>query len=273
MTIKTLTSLVFLIAAGQVSAQNIAAIMDLKTQSANKVNRTEAGITVSFIKSLDSVYNLSNTVRYGAVSVDYWNRPGFEKSTLKSIENKFRFSAAWLNKTKFTIEFTPMAAFETQLDHSDIYLLGGFETDYELNKKSKITIGVKRTAIFGKLQWLPVFAFQSQLTTKTAINIGFPESNITYSGNPRNRFGLANSFNGNFYRLDNTLNASDYSSFSQMTTSLNYDRTIDENWSLNLKGGYDFDRNNSLLDNNFKKTYDFNIKNGCNFSIAIKYKL
>jgi hypothetical protein len=61
-------------------------------------------------------------------------------------------------------------------------------------------------------------------------------------------------------------------SFSQMTSALEYERNMDTNWFVSLKGGYNFNKNYTLKNNNEVSTFDFNINNGYLFNIGIKYK-
>ena len=57
-----------------------------------------------------------------------------------------------------------------------------------------------------------------------------------------------------------------------MTSALEYERNMDTNWFVSLKGGYNFNKNYTLKNNNEVPTFDFNINNGYLFNIGIKYK-
>jgi hypothetical protein len=88
---------------------------------------------------------------------------------------------------------------------------------------------------------------------------------------------LTNSFNGNFYNLDKPevldhLNAATKVSFSQMTSALEYERNMDSNWFVSLKGGYEFNKKYNLTNNSGDSKLDFNSTNGYIFNIGIKYK-
>jgi len=143
-----------------------------------------------------------------------------------------------------------------------------------LSLKTKIVLGAGRTSIFGSPKFTPIIAFDYKMNEKANFRIGFPDSKVSYSNNERNRFSLTNSFNGNFYHLDqiNNENKAEKAVLSQMTSALEYERNVSNNWFLNFKAGYDFNKKYNLLDRNNHKVYDYNTGNGYVLGIGIKYK-
>lgn len=63
----------------------------------------------------------------------------------------------------------------------------------------------------------------------------------------RNTFSITNDFNGYFYNMNEktTIQNTEIErvSWSQMTTGFQYKRKFNENFILELKGGYDFNKN------------------------------
>jgi len=271
MKIKTLFNLLFVTTASHIYCQNISIKADLKMQPSEKINLSTAGIEVSVNKKIDSVYTFSNSTNYSSMHTDYSEMPAIhDDRRFKLVNNTFRFSAQLLKSTTFTAELQTVAAFEQHLDISDIFLLGGFEASRQFNDKNNLTLGVKRSNVFGKPQWLPFVSYWTKLNFNTEITIGFPKSEIKWSLHPNSIFKISNDFNGSFYHSDFN---SGLIGFSQMTTALQYERIVDKNFSVYFKGGYDFNRSYFQTNSDFQKTTDFYIENGCNLSISIKYKL
>jgi len=281
MKIKTFTNLLFMIPIFSLSAQNRYSLdLDVKTEPTEEITINETGIGFTISWNMDQKIKVTNTLKYKNVGVNYQ----LENYTLQNNLNQFNsfsdtfgFSRQLTKKTKLNFEIEPIANFESNLNLSDVTLLGGLEISHTINASNRISIGVKRMTIFGKPQIDPTFSFYHQINEKASIEIGFPNAAISYSNNIRNKFSLINSFAGSYYNLDQSMVLGDLNtitklSFSQITTALEYERNVDTNWFVNLKGGYGFNRSYNLTDNNGNTKIDFNIDNGYLFNIGIKYK-
>lgn len=281
MRIKIFACLLFLLALLKVSAQSTYSIeLNIKTEPTEKTTKNETEIEFCFFKNIGSKNKISNTFKYKDTGIIYdlgnYNLQDNNLNTFSSFENKFEILHAINQKTSLSIEIKPTVNFEKKIGISDVDIFGGLEISHSFNDSNSLAIGVKRAALFGKVEVLPTFSLTHSINKDTFVAIGFPDSQISYSNNSRNSFIIKNSFQGAVYSLDssentNAINATKMT-YSQMATSFTYERKIDTNWSLNFKGGYGFNNKYYLTDNKGDLKYDFNNNNGSIFNIGIKFK-
>ncbi|WP_228520721.1 DUF6268 family outer membrane beta-barrel protein [Flavobacterium sp. JLP] len=259
-------------------AQNtLSAEMNLKTEPTDKIDFNETNIIVSYNKKINTENEIKNTFEYSKLNVNYEEGNFLSQENLdrfNQLQNKIEFSHYVSNSTKLIFSVTPMVNFQQNLNMSDFAILGSFEIVQQLNLNTSIMLGAARTTVFGYPKVMPTLSLNYKLNNASALSIGFPDSRFSYSNNIRNKFSLTNSFNGNFYNLDekNTLNNAEKMTLSQMTSAFEYERNVDKNWFLNFKAGYDFNKKYNLIDSDNHKVYDFNTGNGYILGIGIKYK-
>ncbi|MDD5149238.1 MAG: DUF6268 family outer membrane beta-barrel protein [Flavobacterium sp.] len=268
----------FLFAISNLSAQNNYSIdFGINAQPTENIKSNEVSLEIDYSKTFDTKVRIANEFKFNSKKINYFNYD-FSNSLTEyyKIRNKFALTYLKSEKLNFNFEIEPFIASEYNLNVADIDLLGGLSIDFILSPKKEIRLGLSRNTSLGKPKILPVFSYYYAYNKEFSFSIGFPETNIKYSNNPRNSFYIKNSFTGDVYNLENTFKSfslnSTKSSFSQQTTSLEYERNMDANWFVNFKVGYDFNRKYLLQDSNYNTTFDFNIKDGCNFGITIKYK-
>lgn len=271
---------IFLLSIFSMKAQeNFSASMNVKTEPTDKIDFNETNIGISFNKKISAKNNITNTLEYSNLKVNYetdsYNNPYENLERFNQISNKFEFSREISNATMLNFSIMPTVNFQSNLDADAFSVLGSFEIRQQLSSNTNINIGLARTTVFGAPKFMPVVSLNYQINNAGSLTIGFPDSKISYANNIRNKFSLSNSFNGTFYHLDsqNNLNTNATKvSLSQMTSALEYERNVDKNWFLNFKAGYDFNKKYNLIDNDNHKVYDFNTGNGYILGIGIKYK-
>lgn len=281
MKLKYFTTLIFMISILKISAQSGYSLeLNLKTIPTKEITKNETGIGFSYHENLDSKNKISNSLSYKNTSLNY-NLTNYysenNNNKYNRIENNFELVHQINNKMDWNFEFKTIAAFEKSLVFSDFTILGGTGIKYAFNENNSLHLGVKRMTVFGKAEVLPTVAFYSKLSTNTAIEIGFPNSSISYSNNERNALRLTNTFSGEYYNLDqakaiNSNLSATKMSFSQMTTALEYERNIDHNWFMSFQGGYDFNKKYTLTNDRGTTQFNFNANDGYLFNIGIKYK-
>lgn len=268
----------FLCAVCHLNAQNnFSGDFSINTQPTESIKINETSFGMDYGKTFDSKFRIENELKFNSKSISYPNSNLSNSVTSYSeLSNTVGFGYLKSDKTHFNFKLEPYVASENNLKVSDIDLLGELNVDFILGSNKKLIVGASRNNVFGKTMVLPVFSYYYEFNKAVNLNIGFPESKLSYSNNSRNVFSIKNAFNGSLYNLENTSKAlalnSTKSSFSQLTTALEYERNMDSNWYVNFKMGYDFNRKYLLLDNNYNTTYDFGIKDGCQFGLTIKYK-
>lgn len=268
----------FLCAVCHLNAQNkVSAYFAINSQPTESIKINETSFGVDYGKTFDSKFRIENELKFSSKNISYPNTNlSNSVTTYSQFSNTAGFSYLKSEKTHFNVKLEPYVASENNLKVSDIDLLGELNVDFILDSNKKLTLGASRNNIFGKTMVLPVFSYYYEFNKAVNMSIGFPESKLSYSNNSRNIFSIKNAFNGSQYNLENTSKAvalnSTKSSFSQLTTTLEYERNMDSNWYVNFKMGFDFNRKYLLLDSNYKTTYDFDIKDGCQFGLTIKYK-
>jgi hypothetical protein len=268
----------FLFTICNLSAQNNYSIdFGINTQPTENVKMNEASFGLDYNKPIHSKFRIENEVRFNSKTLHYFDFESLNSFTeYNEVSNKFTVSYLKTEKTHFNFEIEPFVASENNLKVTDVDLLGGINVDFFLTPNTKLMVGLSRNTIFGKPMVLPVFSYYYEYNKEINFSIGFPEADIRYSNNARNSFSIKNIFSGSVYNLDDADRAfslnSTKSSFSQQTTSLEYERNMDRNWYVNFKVGYDFNRKYLLQDSNYNTTYDFGIKDGCNLGLTIKYK-
>ncbi len=278
MKIRLLICSFFTISFFSMKAQDtLSAEMNLKTEPTDKIDFNETNIIVSYNKKINTENEIKNTFEYSKLNVNYEEGNFLSQENLdrfNQLQNKIEFSHYVSNSTKLIFSVTPMVNFQQNLNMSDFAILGSFEIVQQLNLNTSIMLGATRTTVFGYPKVMPILSLNYKLNNASALSIGFPDSRFSYSNNIRNKFSLTNSFNGNFYNLDekNTLNNAEKMTLSQMTSAFEYERNVDKNWFLNFKAGYDFNKKYNLIDSDNHKVYDFNTGNGYILGIGIKYK-
>lgn len=278
MKVRFLICSLFLISfLGLKAQENFSAAVNFKTEPTEKINFSETDIAVFYQKKLGAKSKITNTLEYSNLKVNYeFNPYNFyeDQDKFNQVQNKFEYSSEITEKTKWQLSIIPTANFQSKLDFSDLTVLGSLAISQQLSSKLNLIVGAGRTTIFGAPKITPIVAFDYKMNEQTDFKIGFPDSRISYSNNDRNKFSLTNSFNGNFYHLDETNkdNNAEKTVLSQMTSALEYERNVTGNWFLNFKAGYDFNKKYNLLDNSDQKIYDYNSGNGYVLGIGIKYK-
>ena len=281
MKLKYFTTLIFMISILKITAQSGYSLeLNVKTIPTEEITKNETGIGFSFYKNLDSKNKITNTISYKNSGLKF-NLDNYysaeNKNNYNRIENNLEFQHQLNEKLSLDFEFRTVTGFENSLGFTDLDFFGGAGIHYSYSKKSNIYLGVKRSTLFGKAEVLPAIALNSKLNAKIDLTLGFPYSKIQYSNNKRNIFSLTNTFDGEYYQLDQakTISANwsaSRISFSQITTALEYERNVDGNWFMSFQGGYQFNKKYTLTDNRGTTKFNFDANDGYLFNIGIKYK-
>lgn len=281
MKLKYFTTLILMISILKITAQSGYSLeLNANTIPTEEITKNETRIGFSFYSNLDSKNKITNSINYKNSGLKF-NLDNYysadNRNNYNLIEYKLEFQHQLNKKVGLDFEFKTIAAFENSLGLSDVGFFGGAGIHYSYAEKSSIYLGLKRITLFGKAEVLPAIAFNSQLNAKTDLTVGFPYSKIQYSNNERNVFSLRNTFDGEYYQLDqaktisSNINASRMS-FSQMTTILEYERNVDGNWFMSFQGGHQFNKKYRLTDNRGTTKFNFDANDGYLFNIGIKYK-
>jgi hypothetical protein len=287
MRINNFTKLLILIPIFSVYAQKGLTIdLNIKTEPIEDGSINQTGIGIQFFKNIGTKNILTNTFQYKNTVVTNEIKNYLIKNYatnndgthFNSFEDSFEFSRLLTAKTKLIVAIEPMANYESNFDFSDLILLGGIELSQSLNKNNSITVGIKRMTIFGKPEILPTFSYNYQFNKDAYLKLGFPCSEIFYSNSIRNKFSLNNDFSGSSYSLNSpilteNLNTVTKVGFSQMETTLQFERNMDTSWYVNLKGGYSSNKEFKFSNETRTNEMDQSLKDGAIFSISIKYKL
>lgn len=260
----------FLCVVFNLSAQNNLSVeLGLNTKPTENIKVNEVYLGVDYSKTFGTKLKFENELNYNSTSINYFNTDFNNLPiTVSEISNKLIFSYLKSDKLHFNLEVEPYVASVNNLKISDVDVLGALNVDLILSANKTLTLGASRNNIFGKTMILPTLAYYYEYSKKLNFVVGFPETKISYSNNERNVFAIKNEFNGSLYQWNNSSQAS----FSQLTTAFEFERNMDKNWFVNFKAGYDFNKKYLLLDSHNNTKTDFNIKDGYNFGITIKYK-
>lgn len=287
MRINNFTKLLILVPIISVYAQKGVTIdLNIKTEPIENGSIKQNGIGVLFYKDIGTKNKLTNTFKYKSTTVtdeienyllkDYVTN--YSSTHFNSFENVFEFSHQITEKTKLNIEIKPTVNFESNLDISDVSILGGIGLSQSLNKNNSIEVGIKRMTVFGKPEILPTFSFNHKFNYETYLKLGFPNSELAFSNSIRNKFSLNNDFSGSSYNLNSPIITDDLNTitklgFSQMETTFQFERNMDTSWYISLKGGYSSNKEFKFSDENRTNAINKTLKNGGIFSVSIKYKL
>jgi hypothetical protein len=287
MRINNFTKLLILIPIFSVYAQKGLTIdLNIKTEPIENGSINQTGIGIQFFKNMGTKNILTNTFQYKntAVTTDINNyliknyATDSDGTRLTSFQDTFEFSHQLTEKTKLTLAIEPTANYESNFDISDVSILGGIELYQSLNKNNSITVGIKRMTIFGKPEILPTFSYNHQFNKDAYLKLGFPSSELSFSNTIRNKFSLNNDFSGSSYSLNSPILTEDLNTitkvgFSQMETTLQFERNMDASWYVYLKGGYSSNKEFKFSSETRTNEMNQSLKNGGVFSISIKYKL
>jgi hypothetical protein len=286
MRIHNFTAILLLIPIFSVYAQNGYTFeFNTKTEPIDNGSIKQTEIGMQFLKNFSTSDKLTNTLKYKSTTItdeietyllaDYDSN--YSNTHFNSFSNVFEFSHQLSKNTKLNLSIEPTVNFQNTISIADVTILGGAEVSQIINSNNSIDFGIKRMSVFGKPQILPTFAFNHQLSEKTNLKLGFPNTALSYSSSIRDKFKLSNDFSGSNYNLNPSINADDNNiakvGFSQMETTLQYERNIENSWFVNFKGGYSTNKEFRFSDENKTTKIIQNLKNGSLFSISIKYKL
>jgi hypothetical protein len=279
MKIRFLTVVLFLLSFFTMKAQEKLSVdLNIKTESADKINFNQTSIGITFDKELSPKIDLTNKLKYSNLNIKYdlGSFTSFENlDQFNQLQYEFGISHQITNSAKLNFSMTPTANFQRNITFSDLSLLGNIEVNLQLNPNTNINIGVARATVFGSPKFIPTLAIAYKVNNTSSLLIGFPDSKISYANNIRNKFSLSNSFNGNFYHLDTEVNLPTTPTkvnISQMTSAFEYERNVDKNWFMNFNVGSDFNKKYHLVEGHDHELYDFNIPKGYVLGIGIKYK-
>lgn len=281
MRLKIFTVLLFLFSILKITAQSSYSLeLNTKTGSTEKMTRNETELGFGISKKVSSKNTITNTLQYKQTGINY----ELEKFTLEedlnrfsSFENNLEIKHDLNEKTSLDISIKPTINFEKNIHFSNLVLLGSLQISHNFNSSNSISVGAQRGMFFGKTAFVPTFSYSNKINQNATIEIGFPNSQVSYSNNNRNTFLIKNNFQGTIYNLD-PRNVSDYyneatkMTYSQMATTIEYMRNIDTYWSINFKGGYGFNNKYYLTNDEGNIKYDFNNNNGYIFNVGIKFK-
>jgi hypothetical protein len=287
MRINTFTKLLILIPIFSVYAQKGLTIdLNIKTEPIEDGSINQTGIGIQFFKNMGTKNIITNTFEYKntAVTNEIENHliknysTNYNGTRFNSFEDTFEFSRQLTAKKKLTLAIEPTACYESNFDISDITVLGGIELNQIVNKNTSIDVGIKRMTVFGKPEILPTFSLNHHFNKDTYLKLGFPSSELSYSNSIRNKFSLNNDFSGSSYNLDSPIVTDDLNTitkvgFSQMETTLQFERNMDTSWYISLKGGYSSNKEFKFSNETRTNEMSQSLKNGGVFSISIKYKL
>jgi hypothetical protein len=287
MRIKNITKLLILIHMFSANAQNGYTIdMNMKTEPIENGSIKQTEIGMQYFKNIRSKNTLTNTFKYNSTVITdeietYLLKnyaTNYSSTFFNSFDDTFEFSRQLSKKTKLNVAIEPTVNYQSNFDISDVTILGGIELSQLLDKNNSINLGIKRMTVFGKAEILPTFSYNHQFNKDTYLKLGFPNSELTYSNSIRNKFSINNDFSGSSYNLNSPILADDLNTitkvgFSQMETTLQFERNMDSSWFIGIKGGYSSNKEFKFSDENKIKEMNLALKNGSVFSISIKYKL
>jgi hypothetical protein len=287
MRINNITTLLILIPICSVYAQKGLTIdFNIKTEPIENGSINQMGIGTLFHTDIGTKNKLTNAFKYQSTSVtneveSYLVQnyvTNFTGTQFNSFEDNFEFSHKLTERTKLTLAIMPTINFESNFGISDLSILGGIELNQAFDKNNSIDLGVKRMTVFGKPEILPTFSYNHQFNNSTYLKLGFPNSELVYSNSIRNKFSLNNDFSGSTYNLDSPIVADNANTitklgFSQIETTLQFERNIDTFWYIGFKGGYSSNKEFKFSDENRTNEMNQSLKNGGVFAFSLKYKL
>lgn len=280
MTQKFFINLLCMIATTFISAQNSYIIdASIGTQSTAAFNKNESIGSISSSSTFKNNTTLNNTIEYSNTSFNSktaWNSSIAQLNNLHKISYSVAFKQPLSTRLAVAATINPVAGFETNFKTSQILLLGGLAFDYIFTPKTKLTLGVQRNTYFGKTQIVPTIAFQQQLSNSIALDLGFPSTRFSYTNNPRTIFSFSTQIKGSRYTIDpqaqsNTTLSNATLQLSTLSSLLECERTIDTNWFVTFKGGYQNNIIFKIADNNTITNH--NNTEGLIGTFGIKYKL
>jgi len=255
--------------------ENSAVFMSLSNQPTKDITISKTELSIKYLKPNHSMYEISTSFNFKMEQINYsmfGSNANYQNKQFQSIGNTFLLKYKKNKKVNYKITLEPTLLYEKAVKLSDFYLFGMIETDLLFDEKNQFTIGILRSTIFGKPSFLPKFTYNYLYNKKIKIGIGFPDSSVQFIPNTNNIFSLNNSFNGTFYNTYSEVYKNSKASFSQMTSTFEYQKKFDNNWFVIGKLGYDFNKKYQLLDSDLNTKLDFAINDSFNFGITIKYK-
>lgn len=251
----------------------------LQTEPTKQITVVTNKLGINYKEDWNKNNKFRNSLSYSTRRIDqeFNNQNIISDNNFVSLENKFEFIKT-INQ-KFKIHFSSTTAFNYQgkISLKNFLLLGELFVDYEINNKQSVKIGLQKSTTFGTPKILPYLKYNFKIGEKFNAELGFPESNISYSNNSRNLFYLNHYYEGNQYQFTtsnfwNNSKKSGKLDYSQVNTSMNYERKMDEKWKAIFKLGYSYNKEYNINSNALNPNI-IPIQDGFSLAIGLQYKL
>ena len=247
-----------------------------KTSKTVGLNKALLGANFSFAIGKNQ---LNNNVTYTNYTIDY-GFDHFENEEALETFNEIKYNLTYTGKVNkslgYTFGITPTLSsnVKSNLSFKDIYVASYFFVTKQFNKNA-FSLGLEYNPLFSRKNPIPVVAYNYS-GEKFTYKIGFPETEITYNLNERNLLSAFFKPNGFYSNLSKkiTYNTSliGKANYVSFLSGIQFQRSINEYWSVGLQSGFQTFSKYQLLQKN-NKVYEFNTSENFFAGIHIKFNI
>ena len=214
----------------------------------------------------------SNLILY-TQSIRQLYRINYGVNYLKDLSDTWKMGARFVVGTQ--------SNFQSKLSDEDFNLGGGLFFMKQIQKeksKSQWVFGINYTNALGEQRLLPMIGYSKHYSSGSSFAIGFPNTFYKYQLDKKNSVKILAEAQGFYMNIaDNPIIDENTSiskaSFLSGLLGLEFNRKIDDNWTVVLKTSYSFLNEYSVLDLNENEIYDFNLSPVLYISTGIKFNL
>lgn len=213
--------------------------------------------------------------------IEYWTDGSSEVHIYDfSYTVNLRYSLS--ENTAFHVEFEPSvtSTFETSISSEDVFLYGGAFAWFRREigtKPAYFKIGITYSSHLGEPELLPFLAFSTVISEKIAIQLGFPDSEITYRFTSSSNLSAGLNYEGKYVNLGSSLlhkenDPAEKLKWEWTSLGVNFSHKLSTLWSFELGTGYLLKNKFSLRNENEETLSTINLDPSPFLTSGIKLK-
>ncbi|WP_442845725.1 hypothetical protein [Leeuwenhoekiella sp. H156] len=208
---------------------------------------------------------------------DYWDNAPFDFTLFEQVNNAFvSMTAGYSFNSNLKLQTTAEASWASGINADEMVVTGSSSLIYKwgLVNPARLRLGLQYDSPLGNLSLLPLIEIAFQ-TSKFKVNLGFPNSQISYPLSAAGTLSTSFSFTGDYFYIPKEVALNGYTmtkaGLSRQQLGLDYTYRVDDSWGFSLGGGYLFTNDLRLYESQSDTDYKLNMGAGPIFSAGIKF--
>ncbi|WP_109434005.1 DUF6268 family outer membrane beta-barrel protein [Aquimarina sp. AU119] len=244
--------------------------LDFKAKLYEKPLKNRKGIM-----SLGVVYNYSN-IEYSI------NTPFIEDNSLNDFHNigfNFNYFRILNKKWSIALILTPQLSsnFTSELTFEDLNPNGAALLNYSSKPTNRLSFGLAFAPNIGISFPFPIINYWRKINETMEINLGFPETSLSYMPSQKTTLKTLVKFDGFNYNISDDFNIdgknAERINYNAIIAGLGVKYNLSNALSFSLDAGYSLDRTFEITDKKADETFELDMENNLYFSFGVGINL